>query len=126
MPSLGNWTNGNHKNPTFKFEDERMEEKEADMSTQFLFMQKNRLFDLQQHYERYIKILPVFGFNSGKYDINLMIPYLLPYLIHEQDTQPKEIKKANSFVSFNFGDVEFLDILYFLGGATTLHSFREA
>ena len=39
----------------FKCEDERAEEDdEADMSTQFLHMQKNQLLDLQQHFERYV------------------------------------------------------------------------
>ena len=88
------------------------------MSTQFLQMQKNQLLDVQQHFERYINTLPVFGFNSGKYDLNLIISYLLPYLILERDIQPRVIKK--------FGDVQFLDILNFLGGATSLDSFLKA
>ena len=70
--------------------------------------------------------LPVFGFNSGKYDLNLIKSYLLPYLIHERDIQPTVIKKANHFVSLKFGDVQFLDILNFCGGATSLDSFLEA
>ena len=36
------------------------------------------------------------------------------------------IKKANHFVFFKFGDVQFLDILNFLGGATSLDSFLKA
>ena len=96
------------------------------MSTQFLQMQKNQLLDWQQHFERYINTLPVFGFNSGKYDLNLIKSYLLPYLIHERDIRPRVIKKANHFVSFKFGDVQFLDILNFLGGATSLDSFLKA
>ena len=108
-------------------EDERTEEDdEADMSTQFLQMQKNQLLDLQQHFERYVNTLPVFGFNSGKYDLNLIKSYLLPYLIHERDIQPTVIKKANHFVSLKFGDKQFLDILNFLGGATSLDSFLKA
>ena len=89
-------------------------------------MQKNQLLDLQQHFEHYINTLPVFGFNSGKYDLNLIKSYLLPYLIHERDIQPRVIKKANEFVSFKFGDVQFFDILNFLGGATSLDSFLKA
>ena len=96
------------------------------MSTQSLQMQKNQLLDLQQYFARYINTLPVFGFNSGKYDLNLIISYRLPYLIHERDIQPTVIKKANHFVSFKFGDGQFLDILNFLGGATSLDSFLKA
>ena len=36
------------------------------------------------------------------------------------------IKKANQFVSFLFADVQLLDIMYFLGGATSLDSFLNA
>ena len=111
----------------YEFEDERVEEDdEADMSTQFLQMQKNQLLDLQQHFERYVNTLPVFGFNSGKYDLYLIMSYLLPYLIHERDIQPTVIKKANHFVSFKFGYVKFLDILNFLGGANSFDSFLKA
>ena len=91
---------------TFECEDERTEEDdEADMSTQFLQMQKNQLLDIQQQFERYVNNLPVFGFNSGKNDLNLIKSYLLRYPIHERDIQPTVIKKANHFVSLKFGDV---------------------
>ena len=79
-----------------------------------------------QHLERYTNTLPVFGLNSGRYDINLIKPYLIPYLINEKELEPSVIKKANEFVSFKFGDVQLLDIMKFLGGATTLDSFLKA
>ena len=45
---------------------------EKELSTQFLQMQKNQLIDLQERFERYCSTLPVFGFNSAKYYINLI------------------------------------------------------
>ena len=36
------------------------------------------------------------------------------------------IRKANQFVSFKGGDVQLLDIMNFLGGATSLDSFLKA
>ena len=99
---------------------------EKELSTQFLQMQKNQLIDLQEHFERYCNTLPVFGFNSAKYDINLIKSYLLPILVNEQQIEPTVIKKANQFVSFKFGDVQLLDIMNFLGGATSLDSFIKA
>ena len=89
-------------------------------------MQKNELIDLQEHFERYCKVLPVFGINSAKIDINLMKSYLLPILVNERDIEPTVIKKANQFVSFKFGDIQLLDIMNFLGGATSLDSFLTA
>ena len=95
-------------------------------STQLLQIQKNQLTDLQESLERYCNVLPVFGFNSAKYDLNLIKSYLLPILINEREIENTVIKKTNQFISFKFGDVQLLDILNFLGGATSLDSFLKA
>ena len=87
---------------------------------------KNQLFDLQESLERYCNVLPVFGFNSANYDINLIKSCLLPILGSEQDIEPSVIKKANQFISFKFGDDQLLDIMIFFGGATVLDSFLKA
>ena len=76
------------------------EEEEKYLSTKFLQMQKNQLIDLQEPFERYCNVLPVFGFNSAKYDINLIKSFLLPILVNERDIESKVINKANQFVSF--------------------------
>ena len=89
-------------------------------------MQKNQLIDLQEHFERFCNTLPVFGFNSAKYNIKLNDSYLLPILVNEQQIKPAVIKKANQLVSFQFGDVQLLAIMNFLGGATRLDSFLKA
>ena len=44
----------------------------------------------------------------------------------ERNLEPTVIKKANQFVSFKFGYVQLIDIMKFLGGATSLDSFLEA
>ena len=107
-------------------EDCIVEEEEKDLSTQFLQMQQNRIIDLQEHFYRYCNVLPVFGFNSAKYDKNLIKLYLLPILVNEQDIEPTVIKKANEFVSFKFGDIQLLYIMNFVGGAKNLDSFLKA
>ena len=112
----------------FEFEDHCFEEdnEEKDASTQFFQMQKNQLIELQEHLERYCNVLAVFGFNGAKYDINLIKACLLPILINERNMEPTVIKKTNQFVSFKSGDVQLLDIMIFLGGATSLDSFLKA
>ena len=74
----------------FDFEDHCFEDddEEKDASTQFLKMQQNRLIELQEHLEHYCNVLLVFGFNSAKYDINLIKSYLLPMLINERNMEP--------------------------------------
>ena len=112
----------------FEFEDHCFEDdnEEKDASTQFLQMQKNQLIELQEYLERYRNVLPVFGFNSAKYDINLIKSYFLPIFVNERNMEPTVIEKANQFVSSKLGDVQFLDIMNFLGGATSLDSFLKA
>ena len=95
-------------------------------STQFLQIQKNQIFDLQESLERYCNVLPVFGFDSSNYDLNLIKSYLLPILVNEREIEPTVIKKANQFTSFKFGDIQLLDIMKFFGGATSLDSFLKA
>ena len=87
---------------------------------------KNQLTDLQKHFERYCNVLPVFGFNGAKYDIDPIKSYLLSILVNEQHIEITVLKKTNQFVSFKFGDIHLLDIMNFFGGATSLDSFLKA
>ena len=103
-----------------------VKEEEKDLSTQFLQMQKIQLVDLQEHFERYCNVLPVFGFNSAKHDISLIKSCLLPFFVNERDVEPTVLKKAKQFVSLKFGDVQLLDIMNFIGGASSLDSFLKA
>ena len=52
--------------------------------------------------------------------------YLLPILVNGRKIEPTVIKKANQFISFKVCDIELLDIMNFLGGATGLDSFLKA
>ena len=67
----------------------------------------------------------LFVFNKAKYDNVLINSYLLLLAI-EWGFEPIMIRKANQFVSFKFEDVQFLDIVNFLGAATRLDSFLKA
>ena len=80
-------------------------------STQFFQIQKKQLIDLQEHLERYCNVLPVFGFNSAKFDLNLIKSCLLPILVNERNIEPTVIKKANQFISLKFGDIQSCWIL---------------
>ena len=68
-------------------------------------------------------VLPVFSLNSAKRNSYPIKSYLLPLLVHERKIERKVIKKANQFVSFKFGKVQLLDILSFLGEATSFDVF---
>ena len=68
-------------------------------STQFLQIQKKQLIDLPEHLERYCNVLPIFGFNSANYDLNLLKSYLLPILVNERNIEPTVIKKNQTSLS---------------------------
>ena len=99
---------------------------ETATSAQFLQTQKKHLIVLQEHLERYCNVLSVFGFNSAKYDLKLIKSFLLTILINERNIELTVNKKANQFISFKFGDIQLLDIMIFLGSATSLDSFFNA
>ena len=88
-------------------------------------MQKNWLIDLKQHQKMYVTTLPVFRFNSGRYDLNLIKSYPIPYSINDKEAEPMVIKNAKNFISLKFENVQFLDIMRFLGGVTSLYDFLE-
>ena len=67
----------NESTPVFEFQNIE-EEEEIDMSTQFLQIPKNHFLELQQHFERYVSTLPVFGFNSGNNDLILIKSFYYP------------------------------------------------
>ena len=95
-------------------------------STHFVQIQKKQLIDLQECSDRYCTVLPIFGFNSAKYDLKLKKSNLLPILVNERNTERTVIKKAIHFISLKSGDFQLLDIMSFLGGATILDSFLKA
>ena len=109
------------KSDTREYEDDCIEnEEETDASTHFLRNKKNQLIDLMQHLERYTNTLPVFVFNSGRYDLSLFKSYLIPYLVNFSYQEGKRL------VSSKFGDVQLLDVMKFLRGPTTLDSSLKA
>ena len=117
----------NHPKENFEYEDECLEEtEETDTLTQFLRMPKNQLIDLKQNLERYFIMLPVFYFNSGRYDLNLIKSYLISYLMDDKEAEPMVIKNAKNFIFLKFGNIQFPDIMKFLSGATSLDSFVKA
>ena len=84
------------------------------------------LYQLRDDLNKYCVTLPIFGFNSSRYDLNLIKEYLLEILLYEKKCSPSVIRKANQFLGMSFSGLQFLDILSFLGGATSLDKFLKA
>ena len=86
---------------------------EQDLSSWLRHVQKNQIIDIQEHFERYSNVFPVFGLNRAKHDLNLITFYLLPILEKDRDTELTVLKRANQFVSFKFVDIQSVDIFSF-------------
>ena len=88
LKSLNERRCGNQR--VFEFEDHCFDDdnEEKDASTQFMQMQRSQSFELQEQLERYCDVLPMFGVNSAKYDINLIKSSSLPILIKERKMEP--------------------------------------
>ena len=95
-------------------------------STQFLQIRKKTVDWSAGAFGTLLQRFPIFVFNSANFELNLMKSYLLPILVNERNIEPTVIEKANDFISFNVGDIQLLDIMNFLGGATSLDSFLKA
>ena len=70
--------------------------------------------------------MPVFGFNSSRFDINHLRKFLLPILVNERKIEPTVFKKTNLIVPFKFSNLQLFDILDFLGGAINFDYFLKA
>ena len=84
------------------------------------------LSSLRQDLESYYSTIPVFGFNSLRCDLNLIKEHLLLHLLTERNVVPKVIRTGNKYIGIKFPGLQFLDILNFLGGATTLDNLLKA
>ncbi len=87
---------------------------------------KKLWIELRVQFLDYLSILPVFGFNSSRYDLNLIKEFLIPFLVNDRKTNPSVVKRTNQIVSLKFDNIQFLDILNFLGGCTSLDKFLLA
>ena len=110
----------------FDNEAEPEEEEDEDLEIRRLRSELRVISKLRQDFENYYSTIPVFGFNSSRYDLNLMKEYLLHHLLIERNVVPKVIRMGNKYIGMKFFGLQFLDILNFLGGATTLDNFFKA
>ena len=89
---------------------------------------KHPLEKLREDLEAYLKELPVVGFNSGKYDINVIKPYLMKSLqaLPEEEQMSFVVKKNNNFMAIKTAKWKFVDILNYLAPGFSYSKFLKA
>ena len=101
------------------------ESEEAD--TKFKSHFANVIITMNKEFDKYISQLPVIGFNSGKYDLNLVKRQIMLYITaHYQDNEIFTIKKNNSYLAIAVTDMKFLDISNYLAAGCSYSKFLKA
>ncbi|WAR06800.1 hypothetical protein MAR_016758 [Mya arenaria] len=76
--------------------------------------------------ETYMSQVPVLGFNSAKYDLNLIKRYLAKHLNLHQETETFVVKKNNAYACIATDQLKFLDITQFLAPGSSYVGFLKA
>lgn len=102
----------------------RQEEEKAENSLAPIMM-INKLTKMFGRFNFYCQQVPVLGFNSARYDLNLIKKSIAKQLcLHE--SQGITIKKNNLYTCLSNDSLRFLDITNFLAPGTSYSSFLKA
>ena len=75
-------------------------------------------------WRNWVNQVPVFGFNSGRYDINMIKEYFVKYLAKISDV--KVAKKENSYMFLSLPNFKFLDIKNYLAPGLSYDAWCRA
>ena len=75
---------------------------------------------VQEMWARWVNQVPVFGFNSGKYDLNLVMKHSVKTLSNMNDVTVT--KKDNSYMFLMTPSIQFLDLKNYLVPGLSYHS----
>jgi hypothetical protein len=81
---------------------------------------------LYGQFQGYMTQLPVLGFNSAKYDLNLIKQRLAKHLNLHDSTGTFVVKKNNSYTCISTPELKFLDISQFLAAGSSYAAFLKA
>ena len=73
----------------------------------------------------WLRQLPVIGFNSGNYDLNVIKKFYIPYMVKNNDIQ-FVIKRQNTFMCFSTPKLKFLDVTQYLAPGVSYDKYLKA
>ena len=86
---------------------------------------RHPLEKLREKLDEYLHELPVVGFNSGSYDINVIKKYLFSYLVKNEEVK-FVIKRNNNHMCLKTERLKFLDITNYLAPSFNYDAFIKA
>ena len=85
-----------------------------------------QLSSLKGKFEGYCPQLPVLGFNSSRYNLNILKSYIAQHLQLHSDPLAHIIKKMNSYQCISTSHLKFLDISNFVSAGHRFASFLKS
>ena len=78
---------------------------------------------VKEMYEAWIQEMPVIGFNSGRYDLNVIKPHLMKALGGEMEFV---VKRSSTYMCLKTERLKFVDILNYLAPGVSYASYLKA
>ena len=85
----------------------------------------SRLISISDKFKKYACVLPVLGYNSSRYDLNLIKKYF-PKHLNSATEADYIVKKSNEYSAIATSRFKFLDISNFLAAGCTYSKFLKA
>ena len=86
----------------------------------------NTVLRIKQRFHDFCKRVPVLGFNSSKYDLNLIKKTFAKNLQMDENRKTFTMKRINVYNVFSNESLQFLDITNFLAPGTSYAAFLKA
>ena len=81
---------------------------------------------LEKQLQKWLRQLPVSGFNSGHYDLNVVKKFFIPYMLKGNDKTRFVIKRQNTFMCFSTTNLKFLDVTQYLALGVSYDKYLKA
>ena len=78
---------------------------------------------LEKQLQTWLRQLPVIGFNSGHYDLNVVKKFFVPLLIHNNAAV---IKRQNTYMCLSTDQLKFVDICNYLAPGVSYDKYLKA
>ena len=81
---------------------------------------------LEKQLQTWLRQLPVIGFNSGHYDLNVVKKFFIPYMLKGNDKTRFVIKRQNTFMCLSTKNLKFLDVTQYLAPGVSYDKYLKA
>ena len=103
--------------------DKTIEETEKFYTERNATIKTGPIFTLKRRFDCFLRRLPCCGFNSAKYDLLLIKPYMVNYLMTQKE-EPTTICNGNAIINLKTTKLDFIDIYNY--AKTSLDGFNKS